>query len=39
MSKAARLPSLGGLVLADNETNDYYGEAHKSDANSASKRP
>lgn len=32
VSKAARLPSLGGLVLADNETNDYYGEAHKSDA-------
>ena len=32
VSKAARLPSLSGLVLADNETNDYYGEAHKSDA-------
>ena len=32
MSKAARLPTLSGLVLADNETNDYYGEAHKSDA-------
>ena len=32
VSRAARLPSLGGLVLADNETNDYYGEAHKSDA-------
>ena len=32
VSKAARLPSLGGLVLADNETNDYYGEPNKSDA-------
>lgn len=32
VSKAARLPSLGGLAAADYETNDYYGEAHKSDA-------
>ena len=32
VSKAARLPSLGGLAAADYETNDYYGEAHKGDA-------
>ena len=32
VSKAARLPSLGGLTAADYETNDYYGEAHKGDA-------
>lgn len=32
VSKAARLPSLGGQVAADYETNDYYGEAHTGDA-------
>ena len=32
VSKAVRLPSLGGLAAADYETNDYYGEAHKGDA-------
>ena len=32
VSKAARLPSLGGVVAADYETNDYYGETHKGDA-------
>lgn len=32
VSKAARLPSLGAQVAADYETNDYYGEAHKGDA-------
>ena len=32
VSKAAWPPPLGGLAAADYETNDYYGEAHKGDA-------
>ena len=37
--KAERLPSLGVNVLADHETNDYYGESSKLDPNSGSRRP
>ena len=31
VSKANFMPTLSGSVLADNETNDYHGEPHKSD--------
>ena len=32
VSRAERLPSVTGTAYGDYETNDYYGEAHKGDA-------
>lgn len=31
IDKANMLPTLSGIISADNETNDYYGESHSSD--------
>ena len=39
VSKAARLPSLGGLAAADYETNDYAGEKSSRDPEYGAKVP